>query len=172
MTELLPEQTGILVIDFQERLCGAMNTQAVEASTRNVTHLLALAQHMDLHVIATEQYPKGLGPTVPAIAEGLPHEPIPKTAFSALRDVEAAAAIADSERRQWILVGMETHICVYQTARDLLRQGMDVIVPCDAVLSRTDENREVGWGLLRKKIQASFLDHIRWISKNPAANSI
>ena len=148
MMELLPEQTGILVIDFQQRLCGAMHPEAVERATRNVTHLLTLAEHLNIKVIATEQYPKGLGPTLTRIGERLPQTPIPKTAFSALRDVDAAAAIAHSERRQWILVGMETHICVYQTARDLSRQGMDVIVPGDAVLSRTDENRDMGLSLI------------------------
>ena len=150
MTELFGEQTGILIVDFQEKLCAAMDPEAVRCSERNVTHLLTLAQRLDLPVIVTEQYPKGLGPTLPSITKLADSTALAKIAFSALRDKEVATAIAESGRRQWVVVGMETHICVYQTVRDLCQHGLEVVVPMDAVLSRTPENNRVGLDLIER----------------------
>ncbi len=149
MTELLPNRTAILVVDFQERLCAAMDPRAMEVTIRNVTHLLTLAHRLQIPIIGTEQYPKGLGPTVAPIADFFADPPAAKTTFSALRDIHIADRIARSERTQWVIVGMETHICVYQTVRDLVAQGFDVLVPRDAVLSRTRDNWEVGLDLIQ-----------------------
>lgn len=148
--ELLPEDTALLIIDFQERLCAAMPAERVAEGARNVARLLTLAGRLDLAVVATEQYPKGLGPTLTEVkAASATLAPHAKTAFSALRDPAAAAALRATGRRTVVVTGMETHICVYQTVRDLLSAGYAVHVPVDAVVSRTAANWQVGLDLCR-----------------------
>ena len=138
--ELFAEDTGLLIIDFQTRLCRVMPDAVVAKSTNNVGHFLCLAKHLELPVIVTEQYPKGLGPTAEGITIAEDLTRYAKTVFSAWRDPHAKAAITATRRRQWIVVGIETHICVYQTVRDLVAQGMTVHVPQDAVVSRRKAN--------------------------------
>lgn len=146
---LLPEDTAIILVDWQERLCPAMPQDILERNARNVTHLLTLAARLDLPVITSEQYPRGLGPTVPALAELLPGDALAKTTFSAWRDAEIAAAIKRLGRRTLVVAGMETHICVFQTVRDLVAAGYAVQVPADAVVSRATANYRIGLDLCR-----------------------
>jgi nicotinamidase-related amidase len=147
--ELIPQTTALLVIDWQERLCAAMPPAVVEQNTRNVTHLLTLAARLDIPVVATEQYPQGLGPSVEAVRTLLPRPALPKVSFSAVRDAAAAAALRESARTTVIVSGMETHVCVFQTVRDLLGAGYAVHVPTDAVVSRFERNWRGGLELLR-----------------------
>ncbi len=149
--ELTPAETVVLVIDFQERLCGAMPSKVVDRHAKNITHLTTLAQRLDMPILVTEQYPRGLGHTIPAIAEGLPegiaaHE---KTMFSALRDPGVSEALRATGRKSVVVGGMETHICVYQTVRDLVSAGYRVQVPLDAVVSRAKANWKTGLELCR-----------------------
>ena len=146
--ELLREDTGILVIDYQERLCAAMPQEIVARNGKNVQRLLILAQRLGLSVVASEQYPKGLGPTVAPIGELLPEAAYPKTAFSAVRDPALAEAISVTGRKTWVIAGMETHICVFQTARDLVALGYRVQVVADGVVSRTQANWNTGLQLM------------------------
>lgn len=146
---LLPEETAIVVVDWQERLVAAMPPAIAEAHAHNVTHLLTLAARLDLPVIATEQYPRGLGHTVPVIAELLGGAAHPKTAFSAWREPVIADAIRETGRRRLVVMGMETHVCVFQTVRDLVAAGFGVQVPADAVVSRTKANYKAGLALCR-----------------------
>jgi len=148
--ELNPPETVLLVIDFQERLCAAMPGKVGERHATNVTHLATLAARMDLPVVATEQYPRGLGPTIEVVRGALPEgaAPLPKTMFSALRDPAIAAALRATGRKSVVVVGMETHVCVYQSARDLVSAGYRVQVPTDAVVSRTKANWRTGLELL------------------------
>ncbi len=149
--ELTAGTTALLVVDIQERLCAAMPQAVVEAQTRNVGHLLTLAARLDVPVIVTEQYPQGLGPTVAplrALFTGQPFAPFPKTSFSAMRDAPTAEAVRATGRTSIVVVGLETHVCVYQTVRDLCAAGFTVHVPADAVASRTKENFNVGLQLL------------------------
>lgn len=148
--KLLSPDTGILVVDWQTRLCDAMPDDVVAAGTRNVTNLLTLADRMDLPVVATEQYPKGLGSTIEPVAALLPRPALAKTAFSAMRDDAARAAIAATGRRTFIVVGIEAHICVFQTVRDLVAAGYTVQVPGDAVISRTAANWRNGLELCER----------------------
>lgn len=147
---LRPAETGVLVVDWQARLCAAMPDAVVEQNTRHAANILQLAATLALPVVATEQYPKGLGPTVEAIAAHLPDPAHAKTMFSALADPAAGAAIRAAGRRTWIVVGMEAHICVFQTARDLVAAGFAVHVPRDAVVSRTKGNWHNGLELARR----------------------
>jgi nicotinamidase-related amidase len=104
-------------------------------------------------VIATEQYPKGLGKTLPPIAEKLAAHavvPIEKLDFSALDDARVAEAITAAHPRAVIVTGMEAHVCVFQTARDLAGRGYATYVVDDAVASRKEANRMAGLALAER----------------------
>ena len=102
-------------------------------------------RRLELPVLWLEQYPKGLGPTIPEVADLLgDQKPLAKTCFSAFGLSDFRQALRETGRRQILLAGIETHICVYQTARDLLDNGFYVEVVADAVSSRTAQNKAIG----------------------------
>jgi nicotinamidase-related amidase len=115
---------------------------------------LALARGcrlLDVPVLVTEQYPKGLGPTVPELREVVEHAGVlEKTSFSCAGDPSIRARVEASGRRSVLLAGVEAHICVLQTALDLMDAGYAVHVVEDAVGSRTPENREAGIARARR----------------------
>jgi nicotinamidase-related amidase len=153
MDRLDPSQSLLLVVDVQERLASAMPQAAMDRLVANTLVLLEGARLLGVPVLASEQYPKGLGRTVAPIAEKLRAmgvEPIDKTTFDACGEPRLARAIADRSPRAIVLAGMETHICVYQTARELARRGIEVHVAADAVVSRRDENRALGLTLCER----------------------
>ena len=140
----------LLVVDVQERLAAAMNPAALAITEKNVAVLIKVARRLGLPVVATEQYPKGLGRTVPALRALLDAAPMEKLEFSCGASQEIARHIVGTRRRQVIVVGMETHVCVFQTVRDLARGEFAVFLAQDAVLSRTEENKRVGLHLCEK----------------------
>jgi nicotinamidase-related amidase len=138
---LVPSQTALLVVDVQEKLLPAMHPPDAARMLRAIDLLLEAAQRMAIPVFVTEQYPSGLGPTVPAVAARLgalgPRAvPVAKTVFSALAPAEVAQGLADAGARSVVVVGVEAHVCVFMTARDLMRRGFHAHVPFDAVASR------------------------------------
>lgn len=145
--EMKREQAALLIVDIQERLCAAMETKRLDRLTARVSAAIDGARALGLPIIVTEQYPKGLGPTSSAIKLKLgPFTPVEKIDFSAatpdvLRHLEG--------RSQILVVGMETHVCVFQTVRALADRGITPMVCADAVASRTEEDREVGLELCR-----------------------
>jgi nicotinamidase-related amidase len=131
----------VLVVDVQEKLVPAMwNFAPVE---KYCLALIRAAREIGVPVVATEQYPKGLGPTIPSIRELLPSPPLLKMHFSCAADLNFSVALAETGRKQVLLVGIESHVCVYQTARDLVERGYEVHVCADAVTSRLEEHRRV-----------------------------
>lgn len=153
MDRLQPSRTVLLIVDVQEKLVAAMPPPAVERLVANTTVLLEAARLLDVAVVATEQYPKGLGPTVGPIAEKLKAmgvEPIDKMTFDACSEPRAARAIAMREPHAVVVVGMETHVCVFQTARELAKRSLAVHVVADAVASRKEEHRALGLGLCER----------------------
>ena len=119
---LMPENTVLVAIDFQERLFPAMHEK--EKLLRQVVKLIQGIQVMEIPMILTEQYPKGLGPTLPEITELLPDiKPIEKTCFSCCDSEAFRNALEASGRKQVLVCGIEAHICVYQTAFALARAG-------------------------------------------------
>ena len=148
--KLDPARAAVVVVDVQERLAAAMPPADLERLLKYARALLGCARELGLPVLATEQYPKGLGPTLPALRELLPSPPLEKLAFSCGADPGFAAALAATGRRQVVIAGMESHVCVFQTARDLAAQGYEVQVCADAVASRTEEHRRVGLDLCRE----------------------
>jgi nicotinamidase-related amidase len=146
------DRTVLLVVDVQERLGAAMDPAKLERMVKNTRLLIESAKVLGIPVFATEQYPKGLGPTVSALRDVLPADvaPIDKLAFSCGAVKEVARRLFQSGRRQVVIAGMETHICVFQTVRDLAAGGYQPFVARDAVLSRTAENHETGLQLMRE----------------------
>lgn len=128
----------VLVIDVQTKLLPLILGQ--QRIVAGVLRLLAGARLFELPVLVTEQYPKGIGPTHPGVAEAA-HAAharmLEKPTFSACGEPPVRAALAELDRPQVILVGIEAHVCVLQTALDLRAQDYDVFVCADAVGSRT-----------------------------------
>jgi len=144
MTTLNAQTTALLLIDVQERINGVMADQS-HLSRQEV--LLEAFAVLELPVVTTEQYPKGLGATLPDLAERLPSPAVEKMTFSCARQPEAMQAIEATDRKQIVVTGIETHVCVLQTALDLLDRGYEVHVPHDAVNSRRASDKE--WALHR-----------------------
>jgi nicotinamidase-related amidase len=138
----------VLVVDLQERLVPAMWN--VEPVLKQARAMILAARDLGLPVICTEQYPKGLGATVPSIREVLPSPPLAKMHFACGSDEAVHRALAETGRRQVIVVGVETHVCVYQSCRDLLAEGYEVHLCADAVTSRREEHRQVALEALRE----------------------
>lgn len=142
------EDAVLIIIDIQERLVPAMS--GGERSVKNTNVLIAAAESMGIPVIVTEQYPKGLGCTVPQIEENLGKAvKFEKTAFSGCID-GVRDHLNKTNRKKVIITGMETHVCVFQSVRDLLKQGYYVFVAADAVCSRTEENYSNALSLMRE----------------------
>jgi len=137
----------VLVVDVQDRFTPVMwNFAPVEKYCRA---LIQAARDLDIPVLATEQYPKGLGTTIGSIRELLPAPPLAKMTFSCPADGAFAEALAATGRRQVLVAGIETHVCVFQTTRDLLEKGYEVFICADAVTSRSEEHRRVALDLMR-----------------------
>ena len=149
--DLSVQDSALLVIDVQERFVPAIPAVAEsEPVGRCLKQLISAARLHAVPTVISEQYPKGLGRTLPALASLLTTPPLEKLEFSAGNNQALARAVLETGRRQVILVGMESHICVFQTARDLVRGGFATFVVEDAVLSRTERNRELGLRLCEK----------------------
>jgi len=145
------QRAALLLVDFQERLAAVMAPGEVAACERNIVLLLELCRRLQIPVVVSEQYPRGLGPIVQGLrsclGEGLIVERIEKIEFSCVDSPAFREAHARLRRDQWIVVGMEAHVCVYQTARDLVALGNKVHVPADAVISRAPSNVRIGLDL-------------------------
>jgi nicotinamidase-related amidase len=140
---LNPARAVLLVIDVQERLCAAMDQNALQQLTKNAGILLESAVELNVPIIFTEQYVKGLGPTLAELKSKAPaasyHE---KMSFSCCGNAAFMQQLKDSSRTQIIVSGMETHVCVLQTVIDLLAEGFDVHAVKDAVMSRSNDNKQ------------------------------
>ncbi len=146
------EDAVLIVVDVQERLVPAIHKELYERSVRNFKIAIEAAGTLGVPIVLTEQYPKGLGRTVPEVLqalEGKHYDRIEKVTFSCARDEAFLAAIAKTQRRQVVLIGMETHVCVYQTTVDLINAGYEVFVLDDAVSSRYFHNYQSGIAALR-----------------------
>ncbi|MGB8933166.1 MAG: isochorismatase family protein [Anaeromyxobacteraceae bacterium] len=143
-------RAAVLIIDVQERLVPAIEPVALARVLKYSKALVGTAREMGIPVIGTEQYPKGLGPMVKEISELLPSPSLTKMTFSCTADDGIARALAATGRKQVIVAGMETHVCVFQTVRDLVAAGYEVHVCADAVASRSEEHRRVGIDLARE----------------------
>lgn len=135
--------TALAVVDVQERLLPAIYEH--QRVLQNCVRLIRGATILGLPIVATEQYPKGLGRTVPDVAAALAGvAPLEKVAFSACGAAGFLEALHNSKATHVLVCGIEAHVCVSQTCLDLLQAGRRVFVATDAVSSRTPENWRVG----------------------------
>ena len=140
---LTTDKTVFLLVDVQGKLAHSMH--AKENLFKNLKKLVKGMRVLEVPILWAEQNPKGLGPTVPEIAELLPDvQALPKHSFSCYKNLEIRQALEGLNRPNVLVAGIETHVCVYQTVRDLSRAHYDVQLVADAVSSRTIENKEIG----------------------------
>jgi nicotinamidase-related amidase len=151
---LLPnrDRTALLVIDIQERLAPAMPPDVAARVLRNTRILIETACEFGLPILVTEQYPKGLGHTAPDLLAALPPETLPfeKIEFSCCAAPGFSPLMETLGDRDLIICGMETHVCVLQSALDLLSAGRRVFVAADATCSRVKLNWTLGLDLMRQ----------------------
>jgi nicotinamidase-related amidase len=137
------DRSALVVVDLQEAFRPAV--VEFEQVAHNAGVLVQAAKLLGVPVLVTEQYPKGLGRTVPEVAGHLDGvTPIEKVCFSAADAEGFSAQLDQTGRDQVLLCGIESHVCVNQTADDLLARGLEVHVAQDAVSSRSEVNRELG----------------------------
>jgi nicotinamidase-related amidase len=146
---LKAESSVLIVVDVQDKLLVKIPTAAT--LVRNTAFLLDAARLLEIPVRATEQYPKGLGPTTPELARRLPQTLPAKTAFSCCGAGTFLEELEVLGRKTIVLAGMETHVCVAQTALDLLHAGHHVFLPVDALAARASVDHDAA---LRRLEQA------------------
>lgn len=146
---LFMEDTVLVIVDVQGKLAQLMADK--EELFLNLERLIRGADVLELPILWLEQYPEGLGPTIEPLAKLLApkRQPIPKVSFSCWGCPAFVEALRATGRRQVLLAGIETHVCIYQTAADLLAEGYEVQVVADATSSRTVRNREIGLQRIR-----------------------
>jgi nicotinamidase-related amidase len=145
MARLNRAESLLVIIDVQEKLLPVIHDG--DAVRRNLERLVRGFHLLDIPIVVTEQYTKGLGSTVQQLHETLVqtvgYTPIEKKSFSAYGCGEFLSAMRLARRKQILVAGIEAHVCVYQTVKDLLAADYEVTVIADAVSSRTPENRDI-----------------------------
>ena len=171
MNVLDPENSLLLVIDVQEKLVNALDKNII---IKRVYNLVKSARLLSIPIVVTEQYPKGLGSTVADISKEFPQDtPVfEKTAFNALSEAGMIDKLKSYHKKQVVLCGIETHICVHQTAAALLREGFEVYVVKDACASRNKYEFKQGIELMQQngaKISCVEIVLFEWLqtAKNP-----
>lgn len=130
------DKVALVVIDVQEKLVPAMDERICGQLIGHINMLVESFSAMKLPIIATEQYPRGLGNTIAELAGATEQDCVEKVAFSCVGEPNFVAALEKSGAKQVVLVGMEAHVCVYQTMIDLLDRGYTVHLVRDAICSR------------------------------------
>jgi nicotinamidase-related amidase len=146
---ITPKQTLFLIIDVQGKLAKTVfQSDVIET---NISKLVRACQVLEIPVVVTEQYPKGLGHTIEPIMELLPgNEPVEKLSFSCCGTDDFMKKLRSFKRNDILVAGVETHVCVYQTAVELIEFGYNVHLVTDAVSSRTEENKKLGISCIEK----------------------
>lgn len=140
----------LFIVDIQERLLPSIPVEARNRLLNATTLLVEAAKLYSVPITVSEQYPKGLGPTVESLAVLVePLNPYAKTEFSGWRNEPIATALNDMKPQSVIICGIEAHICVLQTALDLIDQGYNVHIASDAIASRDPANYSIAKSLMR-----------------------
>lgn len=165
---LKSSDTLVLMIDVQEKL---VNATHAENEVKQAEKIIKTAEILGIPTLVSEQYPKGLGQTMPSLKNGT-QKYIEKTAFSLLKEPNALETIKSFGKKQVILFGIEAHICVYQTAMELLENGYEVYLVKDASKSRKDYEFNAGIELMRQNgVKISCVEIVLFelleSSKNP-----
>lgn len=163
-------KSALLLIDVQEKLLpGVFDNEKLVA---NCKWLLGVAQLMDIPVMASEQYPQGVGPTVPVLRDMIPEsDVIGKTHFSCADAPECSARIDELDREQVVICGMEAHVCVMQSALRLQAQGKQVYVVSDAISARNPVDTAAAIERMREegiKMVTREMVGFEWIGRSDA----
>lgn len=143
MTRATKDNTALLIIDYQEKL--APHVEKSKDTRRAIVKLIEFANIWNISVILSEQYPRGLGQTVQEIVEVLPeYAPHEKTAFSCFGSEGFDELVKATGKNNLAIVGIETHVCVFQTTRDALERGYSVHLIADGVSSRSKKDKRIG----------------------------
>ena len=153
MTLCKASASRLVIVDVQERLISVMRPEIAEAMIKGSTLLLDAAVILGIPVLCTEQYPKGLGSTLSTIEERLPDNigKIDKTCFSGAGVAEFRQVLEAGSRKQIILAGIESHVCIMQTAFGLKARGYEVFVVEDAVCSRNPDHHRNAMERMRQQ---------------------
>ena len=158
----------LVIIDVQSKLALTMVPEAMQALIKNSTMLVTAAKLLEVPVLITEQYAKGLGHSVPELLAVLPKvQAVDKLNFSCMAEVKFSRQLT-RDRSQMVLAGMEAHICVLQTALDMLGVGKQVLVAEDAIISRNPTHKENAVARMREAgciISNTESIMIEWLSK-------
>ncbi|MBW3696695.1 hydrolase [Vibrio sp. T187] len=145
---LTKDNTGLIIVDIQGKLATLVDES--EQLIANTIKLIKGAQALDLPIIWLEQNPERLGPTVEGIRELLDDiQPIPKFTFSGCSESAFNEAVSEANVDSWLICGIETHICVYQTAKTLKIEGFNVELVSDCCSSRKPENKQLALSKLQ-----------------------
>ena len=145
---LKPSRAILIVVDVQELFRPLIHQ--MELVVANCSRLMRFSDRLDIPQIVTEHYPAKLGGTIESLASLAPNfDPVEKISFSCAGDAGFLSRLKSTRRDQVILCGIETHVCIYQTARDLLDEGYQVVIAADAVSSRQVTNRNLGLAYMR-----------------------
>lgn len=137
----------LVVVDVQGKLATLMYEK--EKFFDNVVRMIEGCKALEIPIIWNEQLPDKLGETISMVKDVLGgHTPLIKKTFSCVGNEEFVRALTELDRHQVILVGMESHVCVYQTAMDLIQTGFEVYPAADCISSRTLENKQIGLGAM------------------------
>lgn len=165
------DESLLLIIDVQEKLVNALEKETVVKKTETLTKA---AKILEIPTIVTEQYPKGLGPTVETIKNHLAADTkiIEKSSFSAVKEEGFLETLKSLNKKQIVICGIETHICVHQTAAELIEEGFEVYVAKDATASRNKYEFKQGIERMKDngaKISCVEIILFEWLesSKNP-----
>lgn len=174
--QLHPDTTALVLIDVQEKLIPVMAQK--EELILNLRILIQGAQILQIPIYWCEQYPQGLGPTIPELTELLDGiSPISKTSFSACGDGNLLTLLKSSKRSQVMVCGIESHVCVFQTARDLHQEKYQVEVVLNATSSRSLLNKQAAaekmtrMGIEITTVELALFDLLQ-SSKSPHFKSI
>ncbi|WP_411359752.1 hydrolase [Pseudidiomarina salilacus] len=165
---LTAEQSLLVIIDVQEKLAPVINQR--DQLIARMRWLGEIANELNVGVLVTEQYPKGLGISVDALSGVIENaQVVEKLHFSAWQEPNFVEAVENHDKRQIILMGMETHVCILQTAIDMAQAGYQVYVVEDAVGSRRDSDKQTALARLRQagvNIISSEMAAYEWLYKS------
>ncbi len=165
---LSAKNSVLLIVDAQEKLLPAIHQR--DNVTSRMRWLAEIALQLDIPILITEQYPKGLGYTVSSLQEIIESaRVIEKTHFSALQEDSFRDVLREYNKKQVVIMGMETHVCVLQTALDMKAEGYQVYLPSDCVGSRRPNDKDTAIARMRDNrvdIITSEMAAFEWLHKS------
>lgn len=143
------QDTALVMVDLQEKLINVMYNKA--SLVKNCSILVQAANVLNIPIVNCRQYPKALGDTIAFLKQYLGDEYYDKFTFDSTGSQEFTDKLASLNKKNILLAGIESHICVYQTAKSLIQSGYNVALICDAVSSRSQENKHIAIDAMAQK---------------------